>query len=309
MTTQTAPGVRLTRIFNATPARVYAAWTDPNVFAKWWGAGSAYRAEGIRMDVRPGGSFRVGMQHITKPASNSTVGTYTVVEPGKKLAFTWNWEQRPENGQSLVTLEFKDHPRGCEMVLTHDGFKDAEIAAQHDKGWVGCLALLRQRIFPDFNLQIRGAAQQFHAHQWMVIAACEGFDDISARKEAGQANCAAWVLAHMTNSRQNLLKMLGDAVEPQFSELAGFKMPHADPAKFPKWDDLRGAWALTEAPLIEALTRATDATLAPPAPGPFPEPNTVANAIAFLATHEAYHIGQLAFARRALGMAHMPLMP
>jgi uncharacterized protein YndB with AHSA1/START domain/uncharacterized damage-inducible protein DinB len=310
MQPQTLPGVRLSRVFNASRERVFAAWTDPEQLKRWWGAGSAYRAEAVQVELKVGGAFNVSMRHITKDIVNGTVGTITALEPGRKVVYTWAWQQKPEAGTTTVTVEFRDHPKGCELVLVHDGFTDAKMAGEHNKGWNACLAMLRQRIFPDCHALIRAPSLQFHQHQWMVVSACEGFDDASARREAGQANSPAWILAHLVNARQAMLRLLGADITPQWSDLVGYGKPHPEAATLPAWDELRGAWATTEPLLIETFSGLDEAALTKPTPAPIPvEPNTNANLIAFLATHEAYHIGQLAFARRALGMPHAPIMP
>ena len=52
------PSLTLVRRLKAPPAKVYAAWTDPALMARWWGpdAGPVLSAEA---DVRPGGRFSV----------------------------------------------------------------------------------------------------------------------------------------------------------------------------------------------------------------------------------------------------------
>jgi uncharacterized protein YndB with AHSA1/START domain len=53
----TSPQLSLTRIVNASRARVYQAFTDPDQFAAWWGPfGNALRD--VEFDLRPGGSLQ-----------------------------------------------------------------------------------------------------------------------------------------------------------------------------------------------------------------------------------------------------------
>jgi hypothetical protein len=38
-----------------------------------------------------------------------------------------------------VTVEFFDRGDATEVVLTHELFPDAELAAKHNEGWTSCL--------------------------------------------------------------------------------------------------------------------------------------------------------------------------
>ena len=44
------------RIFDAPREQVWQAWTDPELFMRWWGP-SNFTSPSCRMDVRPGGSY------------------------------------------------------------------------------------------------------------------------------------------------------------------------------------------------------------------------------------------------------------
>jgi uncharacterized protein YndB with AHSA1/START domain len=78
--------ITVTRAVAASPDRVFVAWTDVAQLAAWWWpqlAGTTYD-----VDARPGGRFR-----IHSPAIGATVtGVYTEVDPPRRLAFTWSWE-------------------------------------------------------------------------------------------------------------------------------------------------------------------------------------------------------------------------
>jgi uncharacterized protein YndB with AHSA1/START domain len=57
--TTSDPQLTLSRIVNAPRAIVYRAFTDPDVFAKWWGPfGNSLPREEIEFDLRPGGHMR-----------------------------------------------------------------------------------------------------------------------------------------------------------------------------------------------------------------------------------------------------------
>ena len=59
----TQPSLTLKRRLNARPETVYAAWTDPQKIARWFGPGSVKAGtERASIDARVGGRFRWVMQ-------------------------------------------------------------------------------------------------------------------------------------------------------------------------------------------------------------------------------------------------------
>ena len=73
MTTTTTPDLTLTRVFAAPRALVYQAFTDPVLFAAWWGPiGNSLPRDGLEFDVRPGG-------HLSwKEVFPADPGTWTI---------------------------------------------------------------------------------------------------------------------------------------------------------------------------------------------------------------------------------------
>ncbi len=72
---------------------------------------------------------------------------------------------------------------------------------------------------------------------------------------------------------------------------------------YPELSVIRGAWAEVGAVLTTRFEELTDAELRAPAPLSLPTPDrSVRGAIAFFAHHEAYHLGQMAYIRKWLGL-------
>lgn len=53
--------VTMERVFAATPDRVYAAYTQPDLIAHWWGP-RAFTVRAVEMDVRPGGRWQIDLE-------------------------------------------------------------------------------------------------------------------------------------------------------------------------------------------------------------------------------------------------------
>lgn len=55
------PELVLSRVFDAPPALVFRAWTDPAQIAIWWGP-HMFTNPVVKADVRPGGELRIVMR-------------------------------------------------------------------------------------------------------------------------------------------------------------------------------------------------------------------------------------------------------
>ena len=133
------PSLTIVRRLKAPPQKVYAAWTRPELMARWWGpdAGPVLSAEA---DPRVGGRFRVVFQTLDGETHDCR-GEYQEVEPDRKLVFTWEWVTLPER-RSLVSITFRPIDDGTEMNFTHSQFFDEAARDGHDAGWKGAFEKL-----------------------------------------------------------------------------------------------------------------------------------------------------------------------
>jgi uncharacterized protein YndB with AHSA1/START domain len=78
--------IRFVRDLDAAPARVFAAWTEPEQLALWWDATGEKLAD-CQIDLRPGGAFRfVTSHHPDKPFT----GVYSEIVFPTLLSFEAN---------------------------------------------------------------------------------------------------------------------------------------------------------------------------------------------------------------------------
>lgn len=147
-TTDTNVDLAITRRFDATPDRVFAAFTDPELLRQWWQAGDeGWSTPVAEVDLRTGGSYRLTM---TDPEGNDHQldGTFREVDPPSRLAYTWQWAAAPEEihpaAPSLVTVDFRADGDGTIVDLLHTGFASEQQREMHAHGWGGCLANLER---------------------------------------------------------------------------------------------------------------------------------------------------------------------
>jgi uncharacterized protein YndB with AHSA1/START domain len=101
---QDVPLVRITREFDAPPAKVFRAHTDPELFARWMGPRST-RTRVDHFDCRTGGSYRYVMSD--DDGEYGFYGCFHEVRPGEVIVQTFTFEGMPD-GVSLDRILFED---------------------------------------------------------------------------------------------------------------------------------------------------------------------------------------------------------
>jgi uncharacterized protein YndB with AHSA1/START domain len=138
--TATKPSLTIKRRFNAPPAKVYTAWTDPQMIARWFGPAGVERVE-AESDLRVGGHYSIAM-HVPGDR-HDVLGVYREIVPNQKLVYTWAWKSTPER-DSLVTVTFKPDGEGTMLTLLHEHFFDADARDRHQHGWAGAIDKLEK---------------------------------------------------------------------------------------------------------------------------------------------------------------------
>ena len=115
-----------TVLIDAPRAVVWRCFTDPDLRARWLGAGA--------LDARPGGVVRA---HLA--GGPVIAGEVVEVVDGRRLVFTFGWEPEPglpdlPPGGSRVEVTFTDEAGGTRVTLRHTGLPDDLVAAS-DTGW------------------------------------------------------------------------------------------------------------------------------------------------------------------------------
>ena len=141
----TRPSLTLKRRLNAPPAKVYAAWTDPEKIARWFGPAQVV-AGSVRADIdaRIGGRYRVSFK-MQDGEHNEVAGIYREMVPNQRLTFSWAWHSTPER-ESQVTVSLKPDGDGTLLTLHHEQLFDQAARDGHESGWVGTLDKLEKYI-------------------------------------------------------------------------------------------------------------------------------------------------------------------
>ncbi len=133
------PALEIRRTFNAPRERVFAAWTRPEHLSQWAAPGPM--TGNAEVDLRVGGRYRIVMSG-PDGATRIVGGTYRVVDAPAKLVYTWQWLDRENATEMLITVEFTARGNATDVVLRHEGFSTERDRAAHEQGWNGCVVKL-----------------------------------------------------------------------------------------------------------------------------------------------------------------------
>lgn len=125
MMTDTPDAVVIERDLDAPVEVVWAMWTDPEHFRRWYGPDGA-AIPVAQLDVRVGGSRRVCMEVGTPEGSVQMwfAGEHREVVEGRRLVYTEAESDAggtPASPPTLVTVELEDLGDRTRVVLTHAG--------------------------------------------------------------------------------------------------------------------------------------------------------------------------------------------
>jgi len=129
------PLVRIVREFDAPPAEVFRAHTDPGLVARWTGPRSL-ETRIDHYDCRTGGSYRY--VHISDGVEYGFYGSFHEVRPSEVIVQTFTFEADPD-GVALERLVFEDLGGGrtrltaTSLVDSFEG-RDAFVASGMEAG-------------------------------------------------------------------------------------------------------------------------------------------------------------------------------
>ncbi len=137
------PSVTLARRLKATPAKVFAAWTDAEKLIRWFGPAQTIDGSvSAELDVREGGRYRISFK-TDDGEYHEVGGIYRQVVPDQRLQFTWAWHTMRER-ESLVTVSIRPDGDGALLTLLQEQFFDQAAADGHKRGWTGTLDKLER---------------------------------------------------------------------------------------------------------------------------------------------------------------------
>lgn len=174
---------------------VFRYFTDPQRWAKWWGAGS-------RIDGRPGGDIS-----IRNPDGSQYSGQVLEIDPPQRIVFSYGPAGSVPGEFSRVTITLEEAAAGTILRL-HHAFSSSKIRDHHVQGWRYQLAVFS-----------RVASEDQHADAAVRVDAylrAWGDPDAAARRQLLESNAAPAIVFRdaysSTSGLEDLLAHL-DAIQ------------------------------------------------------------------------------------------------
>jgi hypothetical protein len=149
---------------------------------------------------------------------------------------------------------------------------------------------------------LSSAVGMFRAADHYMSHSVSGLSAEMLTQRIGAANSILWIVGHATVGRLRLLALIGEPGEVPWEAFFGKGSAEAiDPAR-PDLETILARWRRSAMVLEQRLAALTAADLAAAWSDDLPTSDpTLLGVITYFAFHEAYHIGQIASTRKALG--------
>jgi uncharacterized protein YndB with AHSA1/START domain len=142
------PTLTMERTFDAPAERVFDAFTSEEVLRRWFHAGHDWETPEASIDLRVGGELRLVMRNPHEGENYGARGRYTEIDPPRKLAFTWLWDEDLERDQveQLIEIEFTETGGKTTMRFIHQDLWDEEEVRSHEGGWTNAFDNLQREV-------------------------------------------------------------------------------------------------------------------------------------------------------------------
>ena len=147
----------------------------------------------------------------------------------------------------------------------------------------------------------------FRLHTRLFVNTIEEMTEEQATNQLTEDNNhAAWMAGHLLSTRYMMVNLMGgreSEPNPELFEQGKGIIPEAD---YPDLATIKSNWMAISEKMVAKLESLTEEQLSEESPLPTPiGGKEMRDTIAFFCHHEAYHIGQLGFLRKSLGLDAM----
>ena len=137
--------VKLHRVLQAKPERVYRAFLDADAKVKWLPP-NGFTAKMHHDDPRVGGSYKMSFTNFSTGNSHSFGGEYLELKPNELIRYIDKFDDPNLPGEMKVTVSIKQVSVGTELNVTQEGIPDAIPAEACYLGWQESLLLLAKLV-------------------------------------------------------------------------------------------------------------------------------------------------------------------
>ena len=140
--------VSLHRILNASPEKIYRAFTDANAMASWIPP-YGFLCVVHSMDVKQGGKFRMSFINFSTENEHSFDGTYIELKPNEFIKYKDKFEDPKLTGEMVTSVWLKRVSCGTELKIIQEGIPSLIPTEMCYLGWQESLEKLKKLVEPE----------------------------------------------------------------------------------------------------------------------------------------------------------------
>ena len=139
--------VSLHRVINASPEKIYRAFTDAHAMASWIPP-YGFLCVIHNMDVKQGGTYRMSFINFSTGNGHSFSGTYLELIPNEFIKYTDKFEDTGLPGDMVTSVWLKEISCGTDLKIIQEGIPSVIPVEMCYLGWQESLEKLKKLVEP-----------------------------------------------------------------------------------------------------------------------------------------------------------------
>ena len=140
--------VKLHRVLQTTPEKLYKAFLTPEAMAKWIPP-NGFTCKVHHMEAQVGGTYRMSFTNFSTGKGHSFGGKYIELVPNEKIRYTDKFEDPNLTNEMNTTVTIKKGSFGTELNIVQENLPDAIPIDACYVGWQESLNLLAKLVEPN----------------------------------------------------------------------------------------------------------------------------------------------------------------
>lgn len=139
--------IKLHRVFNASPEKIYRAFIDADAQAKWLPP-NGFACKVHHLDAKVGGTYKMSFTNFTTGKSHSFGGKYLELKPGEFIRYSDQFDDPNLPGEMITTVTIKQVSCGSDVTIVQEGIPDVIPPEMCYLGWQDSLNQLGNLVNP-----------------------------------------------------------------------------------------------------------------------------------------------------------------
>jgi uncharacterized protein YndB with AHSA1/START domain len=139
--------VTLHRVLQASPEKVFRAFSDPLATASWYPP-YGFLCQVHEMDFRPGGHFKMSFINFGTGKAQSFGGVFQEIRQNEFIKYLDKFDDQALPGETTTTVSLRAVSAGTELKIEQAGIPDIIPPDMCYLSWQECLDQLRRLVEP-----------------------------------------------------------------------------------------------------------------------------------------------------------------